>query len=240
MMDCNYTLDRLALTFTVRDIMVSKENLICATDSLSAEKILTKHPKFDVVPIIKDNKITGYMERNIKSLNDISLHHVVSESTSILDSVAIFQKRKFFFVLSGQNLVGYVHLSDLNNHIVKLPFFVILEAVERHMIDKLGSQVSEDNLNKVLEPQRVSHVLSKIKKMTKNRSDIGLINILTFNEIIRFACYFHKLKLQIEDIEVISKVRNLVNHASNPLIESYEDVKRLFKTKEIAFSILNS
>jgi hypothetical protein len=45
------TLERLAVTFVVRDIMIPSESLVCAANPPEAAKASDGHPDFNVIPI---------------------------------------------------------------------------------------------------------------------------------------------------------------------------------------------
>lgn len=232
------TLERLAMTFTVRDIMVPKEKLKCAGDEVSAQKLLEETPDFDVIPIERHGNLTAYLDRGCDHLAPIHLQDIVSDATSILELVDLLQERRFCFVLVGSSLRGYVHFSDLNNHVVKLPFFVVLEALERQLVGEIGSLIDESNLDEVLDQQRVHKVKGNMSDSKKKRANLDWVNLLSFNELVRFALHFGRLQLKDKEIAVVSKVRNLVCHASDLLVESHEDVKRLSGAKRICMKCI--
>lgn len=233
-----YTLERLASTFTARDIIVYKEDLICASDETAARRLLKRKPDYDVIPIKQNEKLSAYLERGAECPKIIRLHDVVSDSTSILDLVDILKERKFCFVLSKGCIEGYMHFSDLNNHIVKLPFFVILETLERALAEKVGPLINESNLDVVLDPKQSNNIKDKMRKMRKSRANLDWVNLLSFNQIVRFACHFGKVKLAQHQVDIISKVRNSVCHASRPLVKNHKEVKNLSEAKKICFSAL--
>jgi hypothetical protein len=111
------TLKRLAITFTVRDIMIPVSDLVCAPDESQAAAVSAEHPDFSVIPIPDHGKLTSYFERDSRSTKKITLNDLISDGTSLLDLVQILEGREFSFVLS-QHIEGYVHFSDLNNHLV--------------------------------------------------------------------------------------------------------------------------
>ena len=124
MHDVEHTLARLAQTFTVQDIMVKLDDLVCATDVESAIRSLEENPTFDVIPIRRGDTLIQYLERGSKKSKYIGYKNIVSNSTSILEVVDFLINRKYYFILSGQTLSGYLHFSDLNNSIVKIPFLL--------------------------------------------------------------------------------------------------------------------
>lgn len=127
-----------------------------------------------------------------------------------------------------------------NKHIVRLPFFVILQDLERRLVEDLDPLIKENNLNVILTPKRVKDVKNEMSFMRKNRSNLNWVNLLSFNEIVRFAHYFEKVTLTKLDREVICCTRNLICHANRRLVEKHEDVKRLAEAKKICFSMLKA
>src|SRR5271156_2058916 len=121
------TLKRLATTFTVRDIMIPVSALVWAANESDAAAVSADNPDFNVIPIRHGTQFTGYFERDVGRAKKITLGDLISDGTSLLDLVEILEHREFFFVLR-QNVEGYVHFSDLNNHLVKYTFYVISEA----------------------------------------------------------------------------------------------------------------
>lgn len=240
MMYFEKSLERLALTFNARDMMVAKKDLVCATDKETAQKNLIEHPDFDIMPIVNNSdEIVAYCERDFGELKSIRSHVLVSESTNILDLVYILRNQKFCFVLVKNGIDGYIHFSDLNKTIVKLPYFLILENLEQCLTEKIRFLLHKDVLKEVLNPERTSDVKNRMKNMKTKRANLRWENLLSFNEILRFAKYFEIVKLDQSQIDVLSKVRNLICHADRPLIEKHENVKRLAEARQICTDLLN-
>jgi hypothetical protein len=125
------TLKRLAIAFTVKDIMTPRAELVCAVGDIQARRVSDSHPDYDVIPIQQGGTLTGYFERKSRRTKSITPTDLIADGTSLLDLVEILEERQFSFVLSGRKIEGYVHFSDLNHQLVKLTFFVLLEALER-------------------------------------------------------------------------------------------------------------
>lgn len=242
MLNIKDTLQRLATTFNARDIMVPKAKLIRAKDAITAKILFEQYPAFDVIPISQSGMLSAYIERGINQVRPIRLQNVVSDTTSILDIVDILKKRSFCFVLAKQDISGYIHFSDLNNRIVKLPYFLIFEALEEKMVEKIKSEdlVINNNLNKILGEKRTKEIKKRMRRMEKNRSDLKLMNLLSFNEIVRIANHLKKVKLKQKQIDILSKVRNLVCHADRPFVEKHNDVKRISEAKRICILLLEN
>lgn len=232
------TLKRLAYTFTARDIMMPRKKLVCASGKASAQILLGEYPDYDVIPIEKGGVITGYLERGDSNLKYIGLDDLVSDATSVLDLVDILKDQKHCFVLAANTIVGYIHFSDLNSHLVKLPYFIIFEAIERYLVDVMGSLVTEDILEGVLDPKRTEQIKERMRRQRENRAELGWVNLLSFDEILRCGKFLEKIEIKQTQINEISKTRNSVCHADRALVEKYEDVKRLSEVKAMCISLL--
>lgn len=225
------TLARLAQSFSVRDIMVTSDELTRANDKSHAQQLLQENSDFDVIPIEQKGMLNSYVERDSDVPKPIRIQDIVSDTTSILDLVDILRDRKFCFVLTSQRIAGYVHFSDLNHHIVKIPFFVIVQALEERMI-------SDSVIDLVLDRERADGLRKKMEKLKENQADLSWVKQLSFNELVRFGRFFERVSLKMEEVEIISNVRNRVCHADKPLVESHEHVKRLSDAKTICLSKL--
>jgi len=218
--------------------MVQKEDLVFAHDEAEIPKLLDENTDFDVIPVEQNGELSSYFVRGSKGPKPIHLQEIISDGTSVLDMIDILQDRQFCFVLVNHRIMGYVHFSDLNNHIVKLPLYVIFEAFERRLVREVGSIIGKDNLETVLNPQRSEHVKRIMSKMRENRANLEWVSLLSFSEIVRFACHFERVNLGQEQLYSMFKVRNLVSHATDPLVEQHEDVRRLSEAKTICMSVL--
>lgn len=239
MEELNETLSRLSTTFVVRDIMVDAQDLLCAESVDSALQFLVKYPDFDVVPLRQSDTLVGYLERGEEKLQHIQVADLLSDTTSILDLIEVLKERTHIFVLVRNRVAGYVHFSDLNKQVVKIPFFVLLEAVERHFVDQIEQLLTKEILKEVLDPKRYDIVAQKMENMKNNRSNLGWVSLLYFKEILLCAKHLGKLHIRVSKIDTISKVRNLVCHVSTEeLVESHEHVRRLSGARKICVSLL--
>jgi hypothetical protein len=206
------TLKRLAITFTVRDIMIPEAGLVCAGDKIEAAAVSKDKPDFNVIPIRQDGKLTGYFERDSHTTSDITLHNLISDGTSLLDLVETFEDREFSFVLSDRQIAGYVHYSDLNHHLLKLSFYVILEALERQMLSSLRRTDDREYLSKNLDPCRFGQISQQYKR--DGDAARSLFNYLNIADILRLAVKAGTI--QIDD-EVIKAIKTTRDEAAHPL-----------------------
>jgi len=230
------TLKRLAITFTVRDIMVPEVGLTCAGDEIEAAIVSKDNPDFNVIPLRQNTKLTGYFLRDSRTSREIVLSDLISDGTSLLDLVEIFEDREFSFVLSYREIAGYVHFSDLNHHLVKLTFYVILEALERQALNSIPRKDDREYLSKNLDPSR----FAQIDRQYKRDGDAArsLFNYLNISDILRLAVKAGMIQLDDNVIKAMKDIRDGAAHASENIVADYESVKRLAMVKRECLRIL--
>jgi len=237
------TLQRLATQFTVRDIMVPTEKLVKAQTTEEALCRLKEYEDYNLIPLEKENRIIGYVERGDTKKQVIDLASAVGIGSSILDLVDVLADRQFSFVLGVRGIEGYVHFSDLNHHLVNLPFYILLQAVEAHVISLIQGRVNEANLHEVFDkinPKIVQNIMSNYNKNKANDANRSLLNEVNLDKMLTFACHFDLLELKKEEIVELYKVRNSVAHVTEMLIQKHDDVERLVRTKDQCQKILSS
>ena len=232
-------LRQLAATFTVRDIMVETEALLRAPSKADAQEMLARHSEFDIIPLPATGPITAYIRRDEQEVKKIGSPDLISDGTSLLEIPHLMSRRDFFFVLSSNTIAGFVHFSDLNKSLMKLPFFVLFEAVERHLWPLVSSRLDDSDLLKVVGEQRAETLKQRKAKAQKKDVDVGWSGLLSFNEIIGFAIHYGIIRISDPDRGVLANMRNRVAHTDKLLVEAHKDTAKLVKTHELCQKILN-
>ena len=140
------TLQRLSEKFVASDIMVVKEDIVSAENEQEALRLLEQNPQFDLIPLRAANRLVAFLERGTDRAKKIQIKHVIGCDTPILDLVRILSEKRHVFVLRECEIVGLIHFSDLNDQVVKLPFFILLEGLERKIADSIRRVVNKDML----------------------------------------------------------------------------------------------
>lgn len=240
MTDFQRTLEQLAQTFTAREIMVPKEGLVRGSDESQARRLLVKYSDFDMIPIPESGEIVSYLERGTERPTDIGRKDMISEATSIVDLVDILRHRKRAFVLSRQSIDGYVHFSDLNNQLVKIPFFVIFESLEGKLAVLLDRVTKERTVADLLGSGTATILQKRMLRLKKGRADLGWPSVMYFSEILELGSRLGIASLSDDQRRLVIEVRNRVAHAARPLIQDLNDVSRLSDAKLICLQTLQS
>jgi hypothetical protein len=220
--------------------MTPQERLVTAGNAEEAEQKLGTNPQYDVIPIRQGDRLVAFLERGASKPRTIQIQHVVSAETPIMDLVDSLCDCPFAFVVGRHQVVGLVHISDLNDPVVKLPYFVLLEGLERQVADSIRSLVTDDTLGKLkIDPKRLMFLTSKKASLQKNGADRDWVTLLYFREILDAAVQFGKLRLRDDQIGDISAVRTRVSHAAaDELVETHADVRRLSEVRALCIELL--
>jgi hypothetical protein len=238
--DTEQTLVQLAETFKVRDIMVAQADLKRANDLDEAARLLDQYPDYDHIPLPATGPIGAYVARDDREFHRIQSSDLISDGASLLDLPELLCDRAFFFVLASNQIQGFVHFSDLNNSLVKLPLFALFEAIERHLSPRLVEAApSDETLLDIIKDKRMSEIEQKRARASARRANRTSLDYLYFDEMLRLSQRLTLIELKSEDRQLLSEFRNYVAHG-NPLIEEHRDVRRLVKVHNVALQLLAS
>ena len=232
------TLNRLAVAFTVRDVMTPSAGLVCAANDMQAGRVSDNNPDFDVIPIQQNGTLTGYFERKSGRTKRITPTDLIADGTSLLDLVEILEERQFSFVLIRQKIEGYVHFSDLNHQLVKLTFYVILEALERMALNSIRSRSDRESLKRDLDTERFKQIEKAYKRA--GRAARNLASYLNLSDILRLAAKTGQISVEDGLIKAMKKVRDGAAHGSENLVSSYDDVTTLANVKRECLRVLGT
>lgn len=216
--------------------MTLSTHLVYAPDEEHAPIVSANNPDFDVIPIKSGDVITGFFERATGASQKLKLDDVISDGTNLLDFVDICVRRPFSFVLGEQDIKGYAHFSDLNHHLVKLTFYVMLEAVERSTLELIPRDDERSFLKRNLAPDRFGRIEAAYNSAGKAAR--SLISYLNIADILRLAALAGKITIKDGVAKDIKDVRDGASHASENLVTNYDAVKTLASVKSECLRIL--
>jgi hypothetical protein len=218
--------------------MIPEKELVYAGDEIAAAQVSKGNPDFNLIPIRQNGKLTGYFGRDSHTTSQIALGDLISDGTSLLDLVETFSDREFSFVLSHRQISGYVHYSDLNHHLLKLSFYVILEALEREVLSSIPRNDDRDYLSRNLDPRRFAQVTRQYKR--DGDAARSLFNYLNISDILRLAVKAGTIQIDDDVIKAMKKARDEAAHASENIVADYRAVNRLAKVKRECLRILSA
>jgi hypothetical protein len=237
-MTTSENLKRLASTFTVRDIMVSVGDLVCAAHESEAASLSEAHPEFSFIPIRSGHRLSAYYSRHSHQPSQIGVPDLIGDGTGLLDLVEILERRQFVFVLGPRQIDGYVHFSDLNHPLVKLTFHVLLEGLERFALDSVRSRLTEEYLKEGLGSPR----FEQVQNFYRRAGDAGqsVINYLNIADALKLARRAGTLDIDESVIRDVKDVRDGAAHVLENLVSGSRDVEKLAQVKRQCLQVLRS
>ena len=232
------TLNRLAVAFTVKDIMTPRAGLVCAVNDMQVARVSDNNPDYDVIPIQQEGTLTGYFERKSRRTKRITPADLIADGTSLLDLVEILEERQFSFVLSRQKIEGYVHFSDLNHQLVKLTFYVLLEAVERIALNSIQNRSDHESLRRDLGVQRFEQIEKAYKRAGRAARD--LVSYMNISDMLCLASKTGPISVENRFIKAMKKVRDGAAHGTENLVSSYDDVATLANVRRECLRVLGT
>jgi hypothetical protein len=232
------TLKRLAIAFTVKDIMTQRADLVCAAGHVQASTVSDNHPDYEVIPIQQGGTLTGYFERKSGRTKSITPADLITDGTSLIDLVDILEERQFSFVLSRQKIEGYVHFSDLNHQLVKLTYYVLLQALERMALNSIQSRSDSESLKKDLGLDRFNQIEKAY--LRAGRAARALVSYLNLSDILQLAALTGPISVESRLIKPMKKFRDGAAHGSGNLVSSYNDVTTLADVKRECLRVLGA
>ena len=162
----------------------------------------------------------------------------MSDSTNLLDLINLLSNRKFYFIIKKNCVCGYIHFSDLNNPIVKLPLFVLFEAVENKFWPKINEITQKAELADAVGKDRAKKILGQRQKLEKEGSAMGWTGLLSFVDILKLARYYRLASPSDSEIKLLTGIRNRVAHSDKPLVSHYLDVPRIVRARDLFEKLL--
>jgi hypothetical protein len=234
------TLAQLGAAFAVRDIMVRYEDLQLVDDESEARRFFEEQEDYDYTASPKTGRITTYYKRDELKGQLLRQEDLLSDGTGLLDLLDLLTVRDFFFVLSANRICGFVHFSDLNDELVKLPLFVLLAAAERRLWHRVREGLTEAELEDALVPERLEQVLERFEEAKEQRADRDLEGLLFFGEILKLAKNRGLLpQVSSDDRGRLNDIRNRVAHHDRLLIEKHKDVRKLAKIRDLCRELMS-
>ncbi len=223
--------------FTVTDIMTAAAQLKRADSLVHAQKLFHE---YDVVPFPRRGEIEAFFHKDSVEANPLRPANLLSDATDILELLKLLTTQPFYFIISGNQITGYVHYSDLNKYVVAIPLFALFRTAEQLLWQKIQNRVKESDLRNIFAEKEVKVFLRKRQKTVSGNVDLGWTGIFSFCNILKLSRYFGQIHETDEEIDSLRVTRNRIAHADSEIIRNYDDVIGLAKVKELIANILEA
>lgn len=165
---------------------ISEELKTCnAYDHVEKAKEIMDSNGFDCLGVEEDGKVIGYIVKD--DLNEgICKAHVkffktdelVSESTSLIQTLYLLKEKKRIFVLEGNNITKLVTYSDLQKAPVQLLLFGLVSLVEMNLLKVIKLTLHHDSWKQYLKENRISDAEKLFAKRKELNEEIELSDCL--------------------------------------------------------------
>lgn len=236
---------RKGTTFSeLQDIFISNittnhiyEPLACCKledNSLEVRELMGRRD-FDVLGVVQDSRILGYVRRVDLGAGQIAdyfiglnINLIISDSTPISELLDLFRINDFLFVLYKNEVSGIITKADINKPITRIYLFSIISLFEFHLNYWINNYYNNDSWQELLKEKRITLAKATYLERKGNNMDLTLLECLQISdkkEILRntddFLKIFEFSKSSFKDIlEKIGMVRNELAHSQNSIISN--------------------
>lgn len=224
--------------FTVEKIMVGIAKLKFGSTTDECKDISMQFEDYDVIPLSQKNIIMGYWDTRVEKIVPLTPKDLITNTTNIFQLFDLFEKRQFFFVMESTQIIGFVHKSDLNNNLFKIPFYVLLQSLESYLLTKID--LSPKAISTIANKERVDSLIASHDKMRTKDIHLDSIQGLYLSEILELSLKQGVITIHQSLKHNLEQFRNRVSHADKSLIVSEKDIPKLKQVKDYCFSVLMS
>jgi hypothetical protein len=122
--------------------------------------------------------------------------------------------------------------------LVKLTFYVVLEAIERMALNSIRGRDDRESLKRDLDPLRFKQIEDAYKRA--GQAARSLVSYLNVSDLLRLAGKDGTIHIEDKVIKEMKTVRDGSAHVSENLVSTYADVQRLGRVKKECLRVLGS
>lgn len=253
---------KLAENILVSQIMTRLDEAFCTMEFKKATKVRRKlsRENYTMVPVKVDGVVKKFVRKsdlkNEGYVSDYSIEieadRLISNETEVLSLIDYLSSRqgddRFYFILKGNELVGFVLPADLNKHPVRILFYIIFSKLEielKRIIQK--HFVVPDSWLGLLSKDERNTIDSLYKKLRNNDIEISKLECAQLKHLLKIV---GKDKLLLGAIGYTSKrdfdsvakkladFRNQIMHPVRRLIDSPQKIEDLAEIKNLALQLI--
>ena len=247
----------------VSQIMTKIGEAYCTTENESAKKVLDELGKlnYTMAPVRVDGLIKKFVRRrdlkekgNVSDYSiEINKNQLISYDTELLNLVDYFnfcsESDPFYFILRGNNIVGFVLPADFNKQPARTLFYILFSKLEIDLKQTFQKCFKDDEWLKILPTSEKGKILCQYEELQKQDLEISklecaqmknLLDAIRENEFLLNeigGCSKNQFKNIAEDMR---HFRDLTMHPINKLVNSTKEFKRLIKTKNSVLQLLKN
>lgn len=224
--DFTTTLQGLNSGIHIRHITTFKPTTCATTDRVIDILENPEYAGFDAFPVIdaQENIVVGVLERTSctkdsivgKEMRNLDSTLIISADSPLNTLIEQSSEWTYKLVLDEHGIDGIVTRSDLLKLPVRVLCFSYVSHLELLMAMKIRKEFgdSDQEWKRLLEPERVEKIESKVKNLKSKREELDLIEMMDFcdkREVIRKK--FNPGNHFKKDLEEIEDLRNSLAHS---------------------------
>lgn len=213
-------------------------------------KALMRQKKYDVLPILNsDGTITKYFSTKIwnnynsLNLNDIQKANTIYYRFSLNDLIRKFneEKRHYYFLTNGEDILGLVSFINLNCQAVYNYLFQVIADIEQSVASVLKEIITQEEIISEFQKSTDRHlidILNSFNKSVEEGSDntifenmyLQTIGIILKKFKDRIPSKFEKLnnyKLKFSPTGTYGVLRNKVMHPVRPILSDKDSINKI-------------
>jgi hypothetical protein len=194
--------DRLTRVFQAQHIstpLKTAHRVKVSDDAAAAFKVLTTF-RFDQAPVVHGSVVLGWVARKdlelapnvkskIKRLHDCKL---VSADCSVGEVLRPLAEKNLVFTVDEEGLTGFICPSDMDRHVVRSYFYLIIAAVEMSLSHLIKISVPERQLINVIDRQLTTDSVTgerlslydRYKAARKGNSETHAVEYLYLGQLV--------------------------------------------------------
>ncbi len=226
------------MTTRIEDIMTPRHQFVAVEEGkLSDAPRLAKKNGFDAIPILRDGRIVEYWSEAARRRVPITRRQKIPHELPVPEALPRLLKVGIQFVYYRTEMVGLVHLSDLNKPLGRLPWLQAILECEEGILTKTAA-LPEDKVILAL-GGAANAARGRKKKAQREDMHLPLLVFAQFGDVLKAAVKLGILHVSTEEVNSLSEVRNRMAHGVRTPIERPSDGKLLQTSLMICLRIKN-
>lgn len=243
----------LARDLRVELVMTTGLITIEASDVRRNAQALLDQYSFDQVPILDGHGLVGVLDRSHlaagqvdEAIHDgsfavISEANTIEQSSSLLSLLRKLVDNGYCLVLDDDNqLVGLVHVSDLNRQVIRAYFYLLISATEIGLAAIISTAFRGDDWQQLVSPKRLEAAVGRHRREMQAGVELTLLETVDFDILLEVVRSSPQIAFPIEtgslggdQVAQLRDLRNAVMHSVKPMISGQRDAGQLLKSARL-------